>query len=176
MWTGGKFTEVKIGDDVFTVRQFPPFYAIRVLGELQKIITPALGGVLKGISENNGDMDTENLGDMLQIISNGLEKLAYTIDGDKLELALKLLLDEKYVAVKIEKSNGKKDFIRLDEGAINEVFEGRIIDMIVLAIKIFKVNYLDFSQLSSVPIGVQKTLAEIKLPSFLAQQANTSEM
>ena len=50
MWTGGKFTEVKIGDDVFTVRQFPPFYAIRVLGELQKIITPALGGVLKGIS------------------------------------------------------------------------------------------------------------------------------
>ena len=121
-------------------------------------------------------MDTENLGDMLQIISNGLEKLAYTIDGDKLELALKLLLDEKYVAVKIEQSNGKKDFIRLDEGAINEVFEGRIIDMIVLAIKVFKVNYLDFSQLSSVPIGVQKTLAEIKLPSFLAQQVNTSEM
>lgn len=107
MWTGGKFTEVKIGDDVFTVRQFPPFYAIRVLGELQKIITPALGGVLKGISENNGDMDTENLGDMLQIISNGLEKLAYTIDGDKLELALKLLLDEKYVAVKIEGSVAK---------------------------------------------------------------------
>lgn len=168
MWTGGKFTTIQIGDDIFTVRQFAPFYAIRVLGELQKIITPALGGILNGVAKNNDEMDTENLKDMLQVISNAIEKLAYTLDGDKLETAIKLLIDEQYVSIQVNR-NGKKEFVRLNESAINEVFEGRIIDLVVLAIKVFKINYLDFSKLSSVPIGVQKTLAEIKFPSFLGQ-------
>lgn len=170
MWQGGNFTQYEQGDYVFSIRQMPPFVSIKVLGELQKIILPAFGGILKGVG-NNPSADTKNAVDMASILSDGLEKLAFNLDGDKLEKAVQMLLDANYVAVKAKDG---KEFVRLDEGAVNEVFSGRIIDMVVLAIQVFKINYLDFSKLSSVSTGVLKTLREVELPSFLAKSAKTS--
>ena len=33
MWDGGKFTKFKQGEYVFSIRQFAPFKAIKVLGD-----------------------------------------------------------------------------------------------------------------------------------------------
>ena len=51
MWDGGKFTKFQQGEYVFSIRQFAPFKAIKVLGDLQKIITPALAGALTGLQK-----------------------------------------------------------------------------------------------------------------------------
>lgn len=165
MWDGGKFKQIEQGEYVFSVRQFAPFHAIKVLGELQKIIVPALGGLVGGAAKNP-DADTNSFTSIAPVLSDALEKLAYTLDGDKLEKAVKMLLDAEYVAVKAKDG---KDFVRLDEGAINEVFQGRVIDMIALAVEVFKVNYLDFSKLYSVPTGIRAALSEMKIPSFPAK-------
>ena len=74
------------------------------------------------------------------------------------------ILDENYVAVEVTADNGTKTFTRLNEGLINEIFTGRTFDLLVLMIEVFKINFLDFSKLSSLPTGVREVFGEIKLP------------
>lgn len=170
MYSGGKTTKYEQGQYVFAIRQFTPFYAMRVLGELQKIISPALGGALEGLKTSNGDAQLNDMAVMTNGVSDALLKLAKTMNGEQLETAAMLLLDADYVSVAPRKTN---DFQVLDESAINEVFSGRMIDMFALMVQVFKVNFLDFSKLSSVPTGVRKTLAEIK-QSFQGNAAKNS--
>ena len=103
-------------------------------------------------------------------MADALNNMAKTLDGETLERAAELLLDPQYVSVAPLHT---KDFQPLDEGAVNEIFSGRIIDLIALMVQIFKVNYADFSKLSSVPTGVRKALGEIK-SSFLASSQTNS--
>ena len=81
------------------------------------------------------------------------------MDGDTLEKVSAMLLDPDYVSVAPLHT---KDFQQLDESAVNEVYSGRIFDMIVLMAQVFKVNYMDFSKLSSVPTGFLGTLRGLK--------------
>jgi hypothetical protein len=90
-----------------------------------------------------------------------LNGLARSMDGDTLEKVSAMLLDPDYVSVAPLHT---KDFQQLDESAVNEVYSGRIFDMVVLMVQVFKINYLDFSKLSSVPTGVLGTLRGLKQP------------
>lgn len=172
MYDGGKHTKITMGDYVFDVREFAPFHAMGVLGELQKIIAPALGGAVQGVKAQGLEADVSNIVVMGSLVSDMLNKIAETTDGEKLQKAAKLLLDPEYISVS---PKGKKDFVQLDEDAINEIFSGRVVDMFVLMAKIFKVNFLDFSRLSSVPIGFRKRLGEIKTSLFQVKQAQSLE-
>lgn len=163
MWDGGKFTKFQQGEYVFSIRQFAPFKAIKVLGDLQKIITPALAGALTGL-QKAPEADTNNWLSLAPVISDALYQIATGLDGDKLQKAMNLLLDENYVAVEVTADNGTKTFTRLNEGLINEIFTGRTFDLLVLMIEVFKINFLDFSKLSSLPTGVREVFGEIKLP------------
>lgn len=163
MWDGGKFTKFQQGEYIFSIRTFAPFKAIKVLGDLQKIIGPALAGAFSGL-KNAPDADTNNILSLAPILSNALEKIAYNLDGDKLQNAMNLLLDRNYVSVEVTSKNGTKAFTQLDENLINEIFTGRTFDLLVLMAEVFKINFLDFSKLSSVPSGVLEMLGEIKSP------------
>ena len=163
MWDGGKFTKFKQGEYIFSIRQFAPFKAIKVLGDLQKIITPALAGALTGL-QKAPEADTNNWLSLAPVISDALYQIATGLDGDKLQKAMNLLLDENYVAVEVTADNGTKTFTRLNEGLINDIFTGRSFDLLVLMIELFKINFLDFSKLSSLPTGVREVFGEIKLP------------
>ena len=81
-----------------------------------------------------------------------------------LQRAMNLLLDKNYVAVEVTANNGTKTFTQLDEGLINEIFTGRTFDLLALMVEVFKINFLDFSKLSSLPSGVREAFGEIKLP------------
>ncbi|WP_303997715.1 phage tail assembly chaperone [Megamonas hypermegale] len=163
MWDGGKFTKFQQGEYIFSIRQFAPFKAIKVLGELQKIIGPALAGALTGL-KNAPNADTNNFLSLAPVVSDALEKLAYNLDGDKLQNAMELLLDKNYVAVEVVAKNGTKNFTQLDEGLINEIFTGRTFDLLALMVEVFRVNFMDFSKLSSIPSGVREVFGEIKSP------------
>ena len=131
MWDGGKFTKYQQGEYTFTIRQFAPFKAIKVLGDLQKIISPALSGALSGLKKTP-EADTN--------------------------------LYKNYVSVEVVDKNGTKNFTQLDEGLINEIFTGRTFDLLALMVKVFQVNFMDFSKLSSIPSGVREVFGEIKSP------------
>ena len=152
-----KPVEYKQGKTVFYIHRFPPFMAMRVLGELNKVVGPVMGGAAKGLQNIEGA--GENLEALSTVLGSALQNLMM-IDGDVMEHVLRLVLNEEYVSVS---TNGtKKDLAHLTEEKINEVFEGRPIDMIMLAVKVVRVNYLDFSMLSSIPTGFLGALGTMK--------------
>lgn len=170
IYRGGETKKYDQGDYTFAIRPFPAFHSMKVLGDLQKVVVPALGGAIGGLKPESLDMDTSDVKLIGGAVADALNNLARTLDGDTLERAAELLLDPQYVSVAPLHT---KDFQQLDEGAVNEIFSGRIIDLIALMVQIFKVNYADFSKLSSVPTGVRKALGEIK-SSFLASSQTNS--
>ena len=152
-----KPVEYKQGKTVFYIHRFPPFMAMRVLGELNKVVGPVMGGAAKGLQNIEGA--GENLEALSTVLGSALQNLMM-IDGDVMEHVLRLVLNEEYVSVR---TNGtKNDLAHLTEEKINEVFEGRPIDMIMLAVKVVRVNYLDFSMLSSIPTGFLGALGTMK--------------
>lgn len=170
IYRGGETKKYDQGDYTFAIRPFPAFHSMKVLGDLQKVVVPALGGAIGGLKPESLDMDTSDVKFIGGAVADAFNNLAKTLDGDTLERAAELLLDPQYVSVAPLHT---KDFQPLDEGAVNEIFSGRIIDLIALMVQIFKVNYADFSKLSSVPTGVRKALGEIK-SSFLASSQTNS--
>jgi len=153
-YDGGEVTIWNQGEYDFSIRRFNPFLAMRVLGELQKLIVPAISGAL-----NNADDSVENIEVLGGAVGGALAKLAEVIDGEKMEKATRLLLDGNYIAVS---SAGKKDFQRIDDGIVAAVFTGRPLDLLALCGKIFAVNFMDFSTSSSVPTGVRQFIEGIR--------------
>ena len=172
MFDGGKVKKIEMGEYVFGIRQFAPFHAMHVLGELQKIILPAIGGALGGIKNQgtNMDVDIKGIAVIGSALGDAVNNLASKLDGEQIERAMRILLDPDYVSVS---KKGEKDFQRLDEDMTNEIFCGRPIDMVALAVHVFRVNYMDFSKLCSIPSGWMDTLAEMKT-AFLAKLSPSS--
>jgi hypothetical protein len=152
MFDGGKITKWKQGDFEFSIRQMNPFKAMKVLGDLQKLIIPAIGGSVSALKDSSQNAE------IVAAIGGALSTVANSLDGDKLEQACKLLLNVEYIAVK---EKGAKDFAYVSEEDLEAIYTGRPWDMLALCAKIFEVNFLDFSKSSTVPIGVQKALRDI---------------
>ena len=157
----GDRKSVTMGKDIFYVQQFPVFEGMRVWGELQKLVIPAIGGAAVGAGqgEENG-------------IIGGLMMLSENVDGEKAETLTRILLNPAYVSVKI---GGEGQPIPLDEDTMNRVFTGRTFDVIILAWKVAQINFLDFRKLSGLPTGIANVLGNIKLTFPANWGANLSE-
>ena len=164
MFDGGKITKWKQGDYEFSIRAFNPFYAMKVLGDLQKILIPAIGGAASSVGETDTSVDT------VAAVGGALRQLAQNVDGKTMESACKLLLNPEYIAVKGKEG---KQFSYVDEDMLSRIYWGRPWDMLALCFKVFEVNFLDFSTSSSVPTGVIEAVAEI-CRSFQGDVGNTS--
>ena len=153
-----KPTEYKMGGATFYIHIMPPLVAMRVLGELQKTLAPILGSMAKEVTANS-DKQIDGLEVIGAALGEALKAMPSHLDGERLEILCKTLLNPDYIGVS---TDGLKAPIKLTEAVIDEVFMGRPLDILVLMYKVFEVNFLDFSKLSSVPIGVQNALGELK--------------
>lgn len=153
MFDGGKITKWKQGDYEFSIRAFNPFYAMRVLGDLQKILVPVIGGAAASVKDAPDNTET------VAAIGGALRQAAESLDGVTLEKTCKLLLDSQYIGVKAKDS---KQFSYVDEDMLAQIYWGRPWDMLALCAKVFEVNYLDFTKSSSVPTGVIEAITEIR--------------
>lgn len=168
-----KPSEYRQGDTLFMIRRFPPFEAMRVLGELQKVLAPLLGGAAKGATGANIDADIRSVSAWAGILGNAITELPKHLDGEKFEALSRMLLRTDYVSV--SQDGTKENLIKLSETVIDEVFEGRPFDMIALMIAVVKVNYLDFSRLSSVPTGVREAFSGVMNQFQETHQTNLGE-
>jgi outer membrane lipoprotein SlyB len=153
MFEGGKITQWRQGDYEISIRQMDPFRSMKVLGDLQKILLPVIGGAVEGLKDSSDNAE------MIAAIGGALGQIAGNVDGDKLEKACDLLLDTDYLAVKGEND---KQFSAVDKNDLAAIYTGRPWDLLALCAKIFEVNFLDFSTSSSVPIGIQKAVNDIR--------------
>lgn len=161
----GDRTRVPLGDDVFFIQKFPVFEGMRVLGELQKLLLPSIGGLAAGADLKSGKLEGEGLVAALMLLSENL-------NSDKMEKLSQTLLNEKYISVKV---GGKGEAIPLDEETLNLIFTGRYFDVLVLMYYVAKVNYMDFSKLKGLPTGLVTAVEKIKRGFLESLQETSSE-
>ena len=166
-----KPTEYKMGDATFYIHIMPPLVAMRVLGELQKTLAPILGGMTKEVTKDS-DKQIDGLAVIGAALGEALMAMPSHLDGERLEMLCKLLLNADYIGVS---TDGLKTPTKLTESVLNDVFIGRPFDILILMYKVFEVNFLDFSKLCGVPIGVQNALAELKRTYMEAVPQNLKE-
>ena len=153
----------KIGANTFYVRAFPPLQGLKLYGDLQKAITAALKGGL------TSDGETENVKEALlgaQInIGAILAQLGESFNGEVLAQFSERLLDAEYVSVKIK--GEEKAYSQVITGAVggaagedvmNELFTGKLVELLKLEKFIIEVNFGDFFALIPNLSGVREML------------------
>lgn len=143
----------KIGANTFYVRAFPPLQGLKLYGDLQKAITAALKGGLTSNGETE-DMKEALLGAQINIGAI-LAQLGESFNGEVLAQFSERLLDAEYVSVKIK---GEDEAIMLTEDVINELFTGKLIELLKLEKFIIEVNFGDFFALIPNLSGVREML------------------
>ena len=145
----------QLGEDTFFVQLIPPLESMKAWTEIQKILFPAISGAMEGMN-----LTAENENDKwLNTIISAFQTLPYTLDADKMEKLYAYLLNPEYIAVQ---RKADKTPIRLSKDVVDEIFTGRVFDLFFVMAKVIQFNYMDFSMLSSVPIGIRQNAEEIK--------------
>nr|DAY53710.1 MAG TPA: tail assembly chaperone protein [Caudoviricetes sp.] len=143
----------KIGANTFYVRAFPPLQGLKLYGDLQKAITAALKGGLTSNGEME-DMKEALLGAQINVGAI-LAQLGESFNGEVLAQFSERLLDAEYVSVKIK---GEEEAIMLTEDVINELFTGKLVELLKLEKFIIEVNFGDFFALIPNLSGVREML------------------
>jgi hypothetical protein len=144
----------KIGANTFYVRAFPPLQGLKLYGDLQKAITAALKGGLTSNGETE-DMKEALLGAQINIGAI-LAQLGESFNGEVLAQFSERLLDAEYISVKIK---GEEEAIMLTEDVINELFTGKLVELLKLEKFIIEVNFGDFFALIPNLSGFREMLA-----------------
>ena len=145
----------QLGEDTFFVQLIPPKESMKAWTEVQKILMPSISGALEGAKL---DHETEEE-KWFNIVASALQTLPFTLDADKMDKLYAYLLNPEYIAVQRKTD---KTPIRLSEDIVNEIFTGRTFDLFFLMAKVVQINYMDFTMLSSLPIGLRTNADQIK--------------
>ncbi len=150
----GERTPVFIGENKYYVQNIPPFKALKVLGDLQKLVSPIIaevGDSVTGVEDGFLNNDVMSLGVIGKVLKGAFTSLYKYVDGDTLERTLKLLLDPNYIAVEI---NGRPT--ALNEEVATQVFNGNIMEMLELAWEVVQINYSDVFTMAATRFGSLK--------------------
>ncbi len=140
----------EIGGHTYFVRPMQPWLALELLGDLQSVITGALGKS----AENTEDAANPNinLGEMIAGIGGNLRGAELIKYADR-------ILNKTYVSVEIVTERGT-DVVPLDKNYQEEMFTGHIMNMLELMWFVLEVNYKDFFGLAPNLSGIVASIAQ----------------
>ncbi|MBB2918334.1 phage tail assembly chaperone [Cupriavidus alkaliphilus] len=137
--------KVTIGETAFYIARFDPFTALRMFGDLQKEILPAVGHLLQAAFGDEGGgkqgqpVDKEALDAAADAgLVEALRELSEKLNGAALEAWANRLLDPECVAVSI---NGRD--AKLDKATRSMAFRDAG-DILELMFHIIRFNFADF--------------------------------
>lgn len=140
-------TEKTLGGTRFFIRPFPAFTAARVSGDLVKMLSPMMGGILTAVSYLlKGDGDRSKLLDTdldLEKLAPALAGAFSSLSGEQLEFIIKELLIN-YQNISYRSSGPEREVYALDMDAANDIFCGEPEGMFLLAFEVIKINYSGF--------------------------------
>lgn len=145
MFDGGKVTEFEQNGNTFFIRPLDPFTSLKLLGDLQKLVSPIIGNVFSSLGGPGEKSDISVMDKSIDVgaVEKAFAALAEHVDGQKLEAMALRILDRNHVSVSIEGA----ETTRLDKPQINELFTGNVSDMLMLIVEVLKANYGDFTKL-----------------------------
>ncbi|MBY4945413.1 hypothetical protein K6V92_02085 [Cupriavidus respiraculi] len=129
-------TNVTIGDAEFMIRKMDPFLALRIFGDLQRDILPAVGHLLEGAF--GGGAGTGGNAGQDATVAEAIRELSAKLDGASLEAWANRLLDPEFVAVSI---NGRESRLTKEMRALAFSDAG---DILELMFQIIRLNFADF--------------------------------
>ena len=124
----------EIDGEEYYVRPMPPPLALRLLGDLQAVVTGAMKGAA-GVSGPNQEVDV-SLGELIAGIGGSLSGAALLSFKDR-------ILVREYVSVKIRTIHGD-EVVPLDTNRQEELFTGKILSLLKVMYFVLEVNYKDF--------------------------------
>ena len=126
----------KIGENTYRIHRIPPFEAIELVGELQRVFGPAIAAMaaLKG-----QDREDINMGVISGILMDSAEALGRNLDGKMLRYIVTALIREDSVYVQ---PKGKGDFVACGAESIDLYAD--ITEIMEVAVLVLQHNYKDF--------------------------------
>lgn len=141
-----------IGDYTYYVRPFPPLDALRLLGDLQAVVTSSLGGAV-----STDDAGAESVLDRKVDVASMIAGLGGKLTGNVLVGFADRILDGDYVSVQMK---GEDTPTRLDANIVNSIFGGHVKNMLELMWFVLEVNYADFFESAPNLSGILTKLAQ----------------
>lgn len=141
------------GGNSFFIRPFGAFDASRITGELSATLIPLISGLLPAVSNANDVDDLKDVNIDYDRLGPSLASSFSSLDGEKLEHLLRLLLvDKNNISVRI---GGETEVQALTYDIANDIFAGDLQDMFMLAVEVIKVNFNGFSRNSPTDLAQQ---------------------
>ena len=146
-----------IGDATFYIKPFGAFTSANLSGELAKIISPFIGGILPAVSAVFGKLDldvektqattTENTGDIMDMqlddAIGAFTDAFSTLSGDKIEqLMMQLLINNQNISVNCYATEDRPQLLTKD--LADEIFCTDIQDMYILCFEVIRINFKGF--------------------------------
>lgn len=132
----------QIGEHTFYVRPMPPLMALSLLGDLQAVVTSSLD-----LNETEDGKTNVNLAAIINGIGGKLTGPTLLGFADR-------ILNAEYVSVDVITNVGTET-VKLNKLRQEEVFTGRMKDMLELMWFVLEVNYSDFFDLLPDVSGIQ---------------------
>lgn len=178
--------EKRIGDNIFYIRPFAAFTAANISGDLAKILTPMIGGLLPAVAgalsakekmEKANDNNENNILDDIEVedIAEGLSNAFNGLTGDKVERIMKrLLIDSRNISYENEETDGKA--VYLTENVANELFCGEVQDMYILCAHVIAINFKGFFKRLGTQFGNLQDVMQMmmKVPGSKNMENSTS--
>ncbi|MBR2140288.1 MAG: hypothetical protein IJ963_05445 [Phascolarctobacterium sp.] len=142
----------EIGSNKYYVREFPPLEALKLLGDLQAVVTSSLGSV--GIEQDDKPLLEKDIN-----VGSVIAGIGGKLDGATLVGFADRILKKDYVSVQRESDDTP---VRLDRNVFDEVFAGRVSEMLQVMYFVLEVNYSDFFGYLPSLSGVLTKLAKKK--------------
>lgn len=138
--------EKEIGGNTFYVRPFAPLIALELLGDLQAVVTTSLEKVevrdVPNVAVDDGKQQKKSLFDKDISLGAAIAGIGQNLKGPMLVKFATRILNPEYVSVKLD---GKTEAVKLTPAIYNNIFAGRLKDLIeLLWFIIVDVNYADF--------------------------------
>jgi hypothetical protein len=129
--------KVTIGERDYYIRKMEPFFALKVLGDLQRRVLGPAAGLLAAMKGGASDPEADN-----KALTAGIQALSSAMAGPDLEYISNLLINKDYVSVVTAE---EPDGIKCDVNVANRVMSD-VWDIIDLCKEIAMVNYSDFGK------------------------------
>ena len=150
-------TEFEWDKYTFYIRPMEPFTALELLGDLQRLILPAIGDAV-------GTEDVEVVKQMsfAELLSKtnidfgkGIKTFSDAVPGRLLKTHVTTILNPEYIGVKMPDID---EPVKLDKARQTIIFSGHILGMLALTRKVLEVNFADFFTTTDAVSGVIKAV------------------
>lgn len=154
--------KVTIGDINYFIYPFPAIKAAGISGDLGKFIAPLIAAILPAVDDLERFMN-EDMAKNMPVIMQALDVL----DADKVEHILTvLLLKYQNISIEYRDDNGQMVQAWLTRELADDLFIGKMQDMIRLTVEVVKLNYTSFftgstTQSGSLGSDLRKSVTKI---------------